>query len=242
MKKGTMNAESRKAAGKGASGRLRNEGKIPGVVYGAGGEPVSVSVLERDVQAALKTGVRILDLKVGAESVTALLKDVDYDHLGERLIHVDFQRLRKGEKISIRVPLVFKGVPAGAKEGGVFNIVHDAIGVSCLPEDVPDHVEIEVSGLQLGDSLHVKEVPLPKGVEASEGGDFVLAVVTYSDKEVEAVAAVPEEAATQPEVIGEAERKAREEAKAAETAGGAGGKKADAAGAKPAEKGGEKKG
>lgn len=241
MKKGTMNAESRKAAGKGASGRLRRDGKIPGVVYGAGGEPVSVSVLERDVQAALKTGVRILDLKVGSESVTALLKDVDYDHLGERLVHVDFQRLRKGEKVSIRVPLVFKGQPVGAKEGGVFNVLHDAVGVSCLPEDVPDHVEIDVTALKLGDSVHVKEIALPKGVEASDGPDVVVAVVTYSDKEVEAVAPVPEEAAAMPEVIGEAERKAREEAKAAETAGAAGGKKADAAGAKPAEKGGEKK-
>ena len=225
MKKGTMNAESRKAAGKGASGRLRRDGKIPGVVYGAGGEPVSVAVLEKDVQAALKTGVRILDLKVGSESVTALLKDVDYDHLGERLIHVDFQRLRKGEKVSIRIPVVFKGQPVGAKEGGVFNVLHDTLLVRCQPEDVPDHLEIEVTELMLGDSVHVKDIVLPKGVAAAEGAEVVMAVVTYSDKEVEVVAAVPEEAAAQPEVIGEAERKAREEAKAAEAAAAAGGAK-----------------
>jgi large subunit ribosomal protein L25 len=225
MKKGTLNADPRAGTGKGAARRLRREGRIPGVVYGGDAGAVSVTVLEKDVQAALRTGVRILELKVGSDSVAALLKDVAYDHLGERLVHVDFQRLRKGETIEIRVPLVYKGQPAGAKEGGVFNVLHDTLEVSCQPDDVPDHVEVDVTGLALGDSLHVREIALPKGVEAVEEPDVVVAVVTYSDKEVEAAAAVPEEAAVQPEVIGEAERKAREEAKAAETAAGAGGAK-----------------
>jgi large subunit ribosomal protein L25 len=225
MKRGTLNAEARKPGSKGAVNQLRRGGRIPGVVYGAGGESVPVSVLEKEVQTALRTGVRVLDLKVAGESVAALLKDVEYDHLGERLLHVDFQRLRKGETIDIRVPLVYKGHPAGAKEGGVFNILHDTLEVSCQPEDVPDHIEVEVSGLLLGDAVHVREVVLPKGVKALEGPDVVVAVVTYSDKEVEVVAAVPEEAAVQPEVIGEAERKAREEAKAAETAAAGGASK-----------------
>jgi large subunit ribosomal protein L25 len=222
MKKGTLNAESRTAGGKGAAARLRREGRIPGVVYGAGSGPVSVSLSEKDVQSALRTGVRILDLRVGGESVSAMLKDVEYDHLGERLIHVDFQRLRKGEAVEIRVPLTYKGPPAGVKEGGVFNVVHDTLLVSCLPEDVPEKIEIDVAALKLGDAVHVREVALPKGVTAGEGADVVLAVVTYSDKEVEVAAPVPEEAAVQPEVIGEAERKAREEAKAAEDAASGG--------------------
>jgi large subunit ribosomal protein L25 len=232
MKKGTLNAEPRKTGSKGALNQLRLSGRIPGVMYGAGGAPVAVSVVEKDVQAALRSGARILDVKVGADSVSAMLKDVEYDHLGERLLHVDFQRLRKGEKISIRVPLAYKGIPAGAKEGGVFNVLHDTLAVTCLPEDVPDHVDVEVAALKLGESLHVREVVLPAGVVAVEGPDVVVAVVTYSDKEVEVVAAVPEEAAVQPEVIGEAERKAREEAKAAEAAaaGGGGKKKEEKAG------------
>ena len=227
MKKGTLAAESRKVGSKGDLNALRRAGRIPGVVYGAGAEPVAVSVLEKDVQAALRSGARVLDLKIGADSVGALLKDVEYDHLGERLVHVDFQRLRKGEKITIRIPVTYKGTPAGAKEGGVFNIVHDTLAVSCLPEDAPDHVEVDVSALKVGESLHVREVALPKGVSAAEGAEVVVAVVTYADKEAEAVVAVPEEASTQPEVIGEAERKAREEAKAAEAtaAGGGGGAK-----------------
>jgi large subunit ribosomal protein L25 len=224
MKKGTMAAEARAAGTKGEVRKLRREGRVPGVLSGAGAGTVSVSVLEKDVQVALRSGVRVLELKVGKETSSALLKDVEYDHLGERLIHVDFQRLRKGETIEIRVPLVYKGVPVGAKEGGVFNVLHDTLLVRCQPEDVPEKFEIAVEALKLGDSVHVKDVALPAGVKASEGPEVVLAVVTYSDKEVEVVAAVPEEAAVQPEVIGEAERKAREEAKAAETAGGAGGK------------------
>ena len=223
MKKGTLVAESRTVGSRGALNSLRRAGRIPGVMYGAGAAPVSVSVFEKDVEGALRSGARILDLKVGAESVSALLKDVAYDHLGERLLHVDFQRLRKGEKITIRIPLTYKGIPAGAKDGGTFNILHDTLEVSCLPEDVPDHVEVDISALKVGESLHVREVPLPSGVVAAEGPDVVVAVVTYADKEAEVVAAVPEEAAVQPEVIGEAERKARDEAKAAETAAAAGG-------------------
>jgi large subunit ribosomal protein L25 len=223
MKKGTLNAAARGEGGKGAAGRLRREGRVPGVVYGGGADPVSVSVLEKDVQTALRTGVRVLDLRVGSDAVQALLKDVEYDHLGERVIHVDFQRLRKGEAIRIRVPIVYKGTPAGLKEGGVFNAVHDTLEVSCLPEDVPEHLDVDIAALGLGDSFHVREIALPKGVAAVEGPETVVAVVTYSDKEVEAVPAAPEEAAVQPEVIGEAERKARDEAKAAETAAAAGG-------------------
>ena len=224
MKKGTMAAEARAAGTKGEVRKLRRDGRVPCVLYGAGANPVSLSVLERDVQTALRTGVRVLDLRVGKDPVSALLKDVEYDHLGERLIHVDFQRLRKGETIEIRVPLVYKGQPKGAKEGGVFNVLHDTLLVSCQPEDVPDHLEIEVTELMLGDAVHVKDIVLPKGVAAAEGAEVVMAVVTYSDKEVEVVAAVPEEGAVvQPEVIGETERKAREEAKAAEAAAAAGG-------------------
>ena len=115
MKKGTMAAEAREAGTKGNLRKLRTGGRVPGVLYGAGAETVSVSVLEKDVQTALRSGVRILEMRVGKEAVSALLKDVEYDHLGERVIHVDFQRLRKGETIEIRVPLVYRGVPAGAK-------------------------------------------------------------------------------------------------------------------------------
>lgn len=225
MKKGTIVAEPRKAGSKGAVNGLRRAGRIPGVMYGAGAEPVAVSVVEKEVQAALRSGARILDVKVGADSISALLKDVAYDHLGERLLHVDFQRLRKGETISIRIPLTYKGIPAGTKDGGVFNIVHDTLEVSCLPEDVPDHVEVDITALKVGESLHVREVALPKGVVSAEGPEVVVAVVTYADKEAEVVAAVPEEAAVQPEVIGEAERKAKEEAKAAEAAAAGGGAK-----------------
>ncbi|MCK6480439.1 MAG: 50S ribosomal protein L25 [Planctomycetes bacterium] len=208
MKKGVINAESRKKGTKGDLGKLRRAGRVPGILYGGGGEPVTVSVLEKDVRSALRTGVRVLELRVGAEPVGALLKDVSWDHLGEKLVSVDFQRLVKGAAIEIRVPLRFQGTPAGLKEGGVFNVIHDTLLVSCQPEAAPDHIDVEVSGLAMGDSLHVREVALPEGVSAAEDAAAVLAVVTYSDKEIEAAATVPEEAAVAPEVIGEAERKA----------------------------------
>lgn len=226
MRKGAMAAESRQAGTKGSVHRLRREGRIPGIVYGGGAAPVAVSVGERDLQTALRTGVRVLDLQFGADSVQAVLKDVDYDHLGDRLIHVDFQRIVQGASIELRVPLVFRGTPVGLKDGGVFNVLHDTLLISCQPEDMPDPIEIDVAALAMGQSVHVREIALPPGVKAVEEGDSVVAVVTYSDKEIEVVAAVPEEAvATQPEVIGEAERKAAEEAAATAEAAAGGGKK-----------------
>lgn len=238
MRKGTMAADPRQAGTKGSIRKLRREGRIPGVLYGAGAPPAAVSVGEKDLLTALRTGVRVIELKVGGESVNALLKDVAYDHLGDRVIHVDFQRIVKGARVEIRVPLVFRGTPVGLKEGGVFNVIHDTLLVSCQPEDVPGPIEVEIGALAMGQSLHVREVPLPKGVAAAEEAETVIAVVTYSDKEVETVAAVPEEAvAAQPEVIGEAERKAAAEAKAAETAAAGGAQKE----AKKEEKKAEKK-
>ena len=226
MRRGTMTAERREVDTKGRVNRLRREGRIPGVLYGAGTVPVAVSVPEKELLAALKSGARVLDFKVGGVAEMALLKDVAYDHLGDRLIHVDFQRIVKGAAIEIRIPVAFKGTPVGLKDGGVFNVLHDTLLVSCQPEDVPDLLEFDISGLAMGQAVHVKEVALPKGVAAAEPPDAVLAVVTYSDKEIEVVAAVPEEAtATQPEVIGEAERKAAAEAKEAETAAAGGAKK-----------------
>ncbi len=216
MKRGILTVEKRDEAGSAAARRLRGAGRVPGVVYGGGGSPVHVAAAVREVEHALKTGVRILDLRVGAESMPALLKDVQYDSLGERLLHVDFQRLVKGKPIEIRVPLVFKGTPVGLKKEGVFNVVMSALEVHCLPEDVPESLEGEVSSLDIGQSIHVRDLRLPKGVTTKAPPEEVLAVVTYSHKLEEPAPAVPEEAAVQPEVIGEVERKSREEAKVAE--------------------------
>ena len=219
MSKGTLNAEPRTEAGKGAAGRLRKLGRIPAVLYGGEAGPEALSVVEKDVRHALKSGARILDVTVGGKTVSSLLKDVQYDHLGVNLIHLDLQRLVKGDEIQINVPIVYKGTPVGLKEEGVFNVVHDTLEISCQPEDVPAEIVVDISGLEMGASLHVRDLTLPAGVRTEEDGDAVIAVVTYADTEEE-TATAPEEAAAQPEVIGEAERKAAAESKGAPSAGG----------------------
>jgi len=242
MRKGSLTADRRERTGKGEAGRTRRAGRIPGVVYGGGAAPFSVSVVERDLQSAIKTGVRILDLKVGGESMAALLRDVQYDHLGERVVHVDFQRLVAGAAVQIRVPLVYRGTPVGLKAQGVFNAVYDTLEVSCKPEDIPADFVLDISPLDIGSSLHVRDVKLPPGVTTLAAPDDVIAVVTHSDREVEAVqGVVPEEGAVQPEVIGEAERKAKEEAEAAGAATAGGGKKEKKKDEKKDEKKEEKK-
>jgi large subunit ribosomal protein L25 len=228
MRKGTMTAASRSDSGSGVSRRIRRSGIVPAVVYGAGKAPATVTVSEDDIVTALRTGVRLLELSVDGAAQQVLLRDVQFDHLGDRPIHVDFQRLVAGHKLHIRVPVVYRGTPTGIKDGGVFNIVHDGIEIQCKPEDVPEEIVFDVTHLELGSSVHIRDLKLPSGVEALESADEVVAVVTFGEREeVAAPVAAPEEgSATTPEVIGEAARKAAADAKApAGGAGGAGAKK-----------------
>lgn len=221
MRKGIMNATRREDSGSAASRRLRRTGSIPAIVYGGAEAPERVAVGEKDILVALRTGVRLVEMTVDGTTRQVLLKDVQYNHLGDRPSHADFQRVVAGHKVTINVPVTYRGTPAGLKDGGVFNVVHDTIEVECEPMNVPEELVVDVTGLALGDAIHVKDLTLPAGVKATEDGDEVIAVVTHGEREEEVAGAAPEEgSATQPEVIGEAERKAAAEAKAATTGGG----------------------
>jgi large subunit ribosomal protein L25 len=166
-----VEATVRHDQGKGASRRLRREEKVPGVVYGGGKAPVSLTIEHNKILKSLSAEAfysHILSLKTGSDSERVILKDVQRHPFKPRILHVDFQRVRSDEKLHMHVPLHFTGADEapGVKEGGgvVSHIMSD-VEISCFPDDLPEYIEVNVAGMQLNDILHLSDIKLPKGVE-----------------------------------------------------------------------------
>ena len=166
-------AEFRDAQGKGASRRLRHENKVPAILYGGHREPRALSLdhtkllLMLDNERFYST---IINLKVGNANQAAILKDVQRHPAKNAIVHVDLQRVLDDEKIRITIPLHFNGAAAspGVKKGGVVSHLRNEIEVSCLPKDLPESVEVDVSGLELNQMVYLADLKLPEGVEILE--------------------------------------------------------------------------
>ena len=179
----TLAAETRDRAGKGASRALRREGRVPAVVYGGKEEPLSISVEERVLQRMLGTGHftnSIVMLEVGGKSLRTLPKDVHFHPVSERPLHVDFFRLAKDAMVEVSVPVLFVNEEAspGLKRGGVLNIVRHELELVCDADKIPDDIRIDVTGLDIGDTIHISFVTLPEGsVSAITDRDFTIATI-----------------------------------------------------------------
>jgi large subunit ribosomal protein L25 len=160
--------------GKGASRRLRHLGKVPGILYGGHREPRGLSLDHQKLLALLNNErfySTILNVKVGDQTQAAILKDVQRHPARNAILHVDLQRVVETEKIRIRVPLHFHGesISRGVKEqGGIVSHQKTDIDVSCLPKDLPEFIEVDVSGLSLNQSLHLSNLKAPEGVTFTE--------------------------------------------------------------------------
>lgn len=169
MQQKQMNVELRSKTGKGISRQLRREEMVPGVVYGKGMDPVAVSIKYRDLQAAMggDGGQNNLITLVGGgglDQSMAIIADLQRDVLKGTFKHVDLHRINMNEKLRITVPVVLKGTAAGVKEGGLLDLAHHELHVECLPGNIPDHLEIDITELAISDSIHVGEIVLPEGV------------------------------------------------------------------------------
>jgi len=170
MQQKQMNIELRSKTGKGVSRQLRNADMVPGVVYGKGMDPVAVSIKYRDLQNALagEGGQNNLITLVGGGSLDqsmAIIADMQRDALRGTFRHVDLHRINMNEKLRVTVPVVLKGAAIGVKEGGLLDLAHHELHVECLPGNIPDHIEIDITNLQIAHSIHVSEIPLPEGVK-----------------------------------------------------------------------------
>ena len=199
-----LKAEVRKDKGTRQMNRLRGAGKIPAVVYGGDRkESTALSIDERELSNALKKGERVLSLAIGDQKAQVLVKDVQYDALGEIILHVDFNELRAGEKVRLAVAVVLRGTPKGAADGGVLNHMLHEIEVECDPAAIPERLTVEVDHMVIGDMIHVSDIKLPEGVKSITKATDVVASCTEARAE-EVVAAAPVEGASaEPEVLTE---------------------------------------
>lgn len=179
----TLPAEARDRVGKGASRSLRRTGRVPAVVYGENQAPQSVHVEEKELIRQLGTGHffnSIVEIVVGGETVRTLPKDVAFHPVTDRPLHADFLRISADHKVHVEVPVVFVNEAAspGLKRGGVLNIVRHELELVCAPDSIPDEIQIDVTGLEVGASIHISHVTLPEGAaSAITDRDFTIATI-----------------------------------------------------------------
>ncbi|WP_394728135.1 50S ribosomal protein L25/general stress protein Ctc [Altererythrobacter sp. GH1-8] len=168
----TLPAEARERAGKGASRALRREGRVPAVIYGGKEAPTMIHVEAKELTRQLNTGHfmnSIVEIAFGNDTIRCLPKDVALHPVTDRPEHVDFLRMTKGGKIEVSVPVVFANEEAspGLKKGGVLNVVRHEIELVCENDKIPGEIVIDVTGKEVGDSIHISEVKLPVGSESA---------------------------------------------------------------------------
>ena len=234
-----ISANKRNVQGTGASRRLRNAGRVPGIVYGGNQSPVNIELEHKDLYHKMKMEAfhaSILTLDIEGSKEPVLLRAFNMHPYKLQVAHIDFQRVSKDKKIHMKVPLHFVNaeLSPGVKElGGVASHVLNELDVACLPDDLPEFIQVDLSGMSVGKSIHVKELKLPKGVEA---------VLHRSENPVVATLLMPqlqteEELAAESEAVPAASEvpTSKQEAKPAEAAA------AEEKGGDKKEKGGDKK-
>ena len=170
----TLSAEVRSDYGKGASRRLRKTNKFPGIIYGGGGNPTPITLDHNEIINNLQNEAffsQILTVKIDGSDEKAIIKDIQRHPYKQRILHMDFMRVRMDEAISVRVPLHYLNEETchGVKtEGGAINKIENDVGVSCLPGDLPEYIEVDLIDLKLGESLHLSDVKLPEGVTSTD--------------------------------------------------------------------------
>src|SRR3954453_9668874 len=166
-----MTAQPRSELGSRANKRLRDAGLLPGVVYGHKEAVVPVTLPRKELVGHLNHGVHVFDLAVDGKAEKVLVKEVQYDHLGLEVLHVDFARVSLDEKVEVTVPLELKGEPKGEADGGVLQQIVAELEVECLVTDIPDVIRHNVSDMALNDVLHIRDLKLPQGVRPLQDED-----------------------------------------------------------------------
>ncbi len=190
-------AEFRQDQGKGASRRLRRDGKVPAILYGGHADARALCVSHQKLIVMLENErfySTILNLKVGEETQAAILKDVQRHPYKNAVLHIDFQRVSDSEKIRINIPLHFKGAaisPGVKSQGGLVSHLRTQVEISCLPKDLPEFIEVDLSGLSLNESIHLSQLTVPAGVQLLELSKKDTAVVAIHAPRAEEVEVAP---------------------------------------------------
>ncbi|NLD39052.1 MAG: 50S ribosomal protein L25 [Desulfatiglans sp.] len=176
--------KERDTKGKEAAKKMRQSMDIPGIFYGAKSEPIMVTFIDGELRKILKSAASkniILNLQIqsakGTDSKLVILKELQSDPLKERYIHADFCEISLDKELILNIPVILINTPAGVALGGVLQHVRRELTIKCLPDKVIEKIEIDVSGLGVGDSLHIRDVAFPEGITSTQEGHLTVAVV-----------------------------------------------------------------
>ncbi len=213
-KAAVVSANKRSELGSRANKRLRDAGKLPGVIYGHKLDVVPITLNRKEVTTHLSHGAHLFELALEGAKENALVKEVQYDHLGIEVLHIDFARVDLNERVKLTISLELKGEPKGEKDGGVLQKIINELDIECLVTDIPDVIYQDVSDMALDAVLHIKDLKLPPGVKVLQDEDQIVAQVREVKEQV-VEGAVVEAGAAEPEIIG---KKKEDEAEAAAAA------------------------
>jgi large subunit ribosomal protein L25 len=217
-----LKAEVRERGGKGAARAVRREAKVPAVIYGDKQPPMMISLPQRETTRRLHAGgflTHLVQIEVGGETIRVIPKDYQLDPVRDFLVHVDFLRVGEGARLTIAVPVHFKNHAdsPGLKRGGVLNVVRHRIDMVVPADTIPEFVEVDLAGLDIGDSVHISAIPLPEGVTPTiRDRDFTVATIAGAASvlpEAEEGAAAAEGEAAEGEAAAAGEAGAEGEAK-----------------------------
>lgn len=187
-----LNAQTRSGTGKGAARALRRTGRIPAVLYGSDTDtrPLSVSIQELERMfnnPQFSRGlINLVVEKGGSSQRTVMIKEFQSDPVKDHYLHIDFYEIKMDQKISTMVPVTTTGTSKGVEEGGILQIIRRELEVYCLPANIPEQIEVDISELDVGDSVHVSEIPLTEGVEIPYEVDFTILTVVSPKMEAPA--------------------------------------------------------
>ena len=205
MATATLTATRRDATGKGVARKLRADGQVPAVIYGHNREPQALAVPTRELERLLEhisAASTVVELDVGGATARTLIREIQRHPFKKQILHVDFQELVAGETVTVDVPLVLVGAEQMLRTtGGVLDQTLREIEIECDPGSIPNHIDVDVSGLTIGHSIHVGDVPLPAGVTLVSDAEQTVCVLSAPRTEAEPEAVAEEPAPGEPELI-----------------------------------------
>jgi large subunit ribosomal protein L25 len=207
-----LTAQPRQTRGSREAKRLRKQGFIPAVLYGHKEATLALTLPLETFESAIRHGVRVVDLQAGGKTEKAFIREVQWDHLGKEVLHVDFTRVAADERIKVVVPIELRGIAPGVTAGGVLDQPLHTLNIECLAISLPDSIRVHINELQIGAAIHVRELTLPPGVIALADPDAIVVQITAPQVAPEAAPAAPAAEQAEPEVIGRQKAAEEEEA------------------------------
>jgi large subunit ribosomal protein L25 len=198
-----LKAEVREHTGSKTVRKVRQQGRIPAIVYGHKQEPVAISLDAHNFVEGLHHGHRLMDVQIGRKKEKAIVKELQYDHLGKNIIHADLMRVDVTEVVKVVVPIELKGTAAGTHEGGIIDEHVDHLEIECKVIDIPETIVVSVKDVHVGDALHAGAIELPDGIKLSSSPELLL-VTCHLVAAAKTTEELEEEVPAAPEIIGEA--------------------------------------